>query len=357
MKRILLLIDAMSSGGAERQMASLAVGLKKRGQEVRLVQFYPNENFYASDLDKIGIQTEVYHKGQNGLRRAWIISRLVRSWQPDMVICYKNGTCMASCLARMFIKFNLVVSERNTTQQLTRGERLRFFLYRWADHIVPNSYSQAAFIENNFPHLSAKVKVITNMVDAERFSPGPKGQANAVPQIITAARVAPQKNVITFLKAVAEIKNRGVKAHFHWFGDTTRYATYWEDVTKNIERLNVSDYITFHGATQDIVAEYRKSDIFVLPSLYEGFPNVICEAMSSGLPIVCSNICDNPYIVEDNVNGYLFDPDNPQDMACKLLKMISLPLKTRQKIGIKNRNRIINLCSPDIFISNYIKLI
>lgn len=71
---------------------------------------------------------------------------------------------------------------------------------------------------------------------------------------------------------------------------------------------------------QSIEVEYRKADVFCLPSLYEGYPNVVAEAMSCGLPILCSNVCENPYIVEEGAMAFC--------LIRKALK-ISLPLFIR----------------------------
>ena len=98
---------------------------------------------------------------------------------------------------------------------------------------------------------------------------------------------------------------------------------------------------------------YRRSDIFCLPSLYEGFPNVLCEAMACGLPVACSDICDNPDIVEEGVNGYLFDPLNVQDMADAILKMAQLSQSQRKALAKNNIDKIQSLCSEQRFVKEY----
>ena len=108
----------------------------------------------------------------NPKKRFFALRKHIKVLKPDTVISYSTSPSMITCLLKLLgAKFNLIVSERNTTQQIGKMERLRFFLYRWADHIVPNSHSQAAFIYKHFPKLSDKVKVITNFVDTEKFSP------------------------------------------------------------------------------------------------------------------------------------------------------------------------------------------
>ncbi|NLI56859.1 glycosyltransferase family 4 protein, partial [bacterium] len=73
-----------------------------------------------------------------------------------------------------------------------------------------------------------------------------------------------------------------------------------------------------------LVPEYLiESDIFVLPSLSEGFPVVVLEAMASGLPVVATNVGGLPEIIQENKNGFLVEPQNPRDLAKKILFLLN----------------------------------
>lgn len=353
-KKILLLIEDLSSGGAERQMTYLAVGLKKVGCQVRLLTFYDRPIFYRAQLDAASIPVEYLPEGRSPWRRVWVIRHIVKNYCPDLTVAYLNGTCMAACLAKLLRPFRLVVSERNTTQHLSLRERVKFILYSVADAVVPNSYSQARFINQHFPWLRNKVHVITNMVDTDHFSPIPdQTRGSETLHIITAARIMLQKNILRYLDAIALIKQKGKNVHFDWYGASLAGDSYAEQVQQKIRDLQLEDIITFHAPSMDIVDCYRQSDIFCLPSLYEGFPNVLCEAMACGLPVVCSDICDNPDIVEKGVNGYLFDPLNVQDMAEAILTMAQLPQSQRKALAKNNIDKIQSLCSEQRFVKEY----
>lgn len=356
-KKILLLIDTLQSGGAERQICNLAIGLKRYGFQVYLVKFHADEIFYKDILDRAGIEVSVCTQGCSALKRPFALKSLIAKINPLFVVAYKNGTCMGACLARMICNFRLIVSERNTTQQLTFRERAKFFLYRWADVIVPNSYSQARFLEEHYPVLSSKIKVITNVIDTIQFFP--KNQQCVCKDsmhIITVARIMPQKNILRYLQAVAIVKQKGLSVHFDWYGATLEGDEYAKQVQWMVKDLHLKDTITFHAPSEDIVSCYQKSDIFCLPSLYEGFPNVLCEAMACGLPVVCSRVSDNPDIVEEGINGYLCDPMSAQDIADKLLLAISLSAQQYQRISQNNRKRIETLCSEEVFIQKYLQI-
>ncbi len=356
MKKVLCIIDSLASGGAERQMSLLVRELDKKGVDTTLVVFSDINNFYLQDIEDTGVNIIIDTKGLNPLKRIFRIRHWVKELKPDAVIAYKDGVCMAACLAKLTCNFRLIVSERNTTQELSRRERLKFRLYSKADVIVPNSYSQGEFIKKHFPALSSKIEVITNMVDTERFCPDDNKSHHSVPHIITTARITPQKNVHNFLKAVKILKDKGTQVKFDWYGgENNTDPEYKISVLKEVENLSISDMIEFHDPEPKVERLYQKSDIFLLPSIYEGFPNVLCEAMACGLPAVATLVSDVPFILKDD--RFLANPLEPQSIAGALLKMIELPDKERKEIGRNNRERIVELCSPVKFSEKYISLI
>ena len=265
---------------------------------------------------------------------------------------------MITCLLKLLgVKYNLIVSERNTTQQLNAREKLRFMLCRWANHIVPNSQSQASFIDKNFPRLSNKVRVITNFVDTEKFVPSKEPHKTTdVTRVICVGRLAPQKNVLNFIDAVSKVVRLNNNVRFDWFGHNFGDA-YVKCCYEAIDKLGLSDYFEFHPATSDVINEYQKSDVFCLPSLYEGFPNVLCEAMSCGLPVLCSRVCDNPYIIEEGKNGLLFNPKDAEDMANKMLYFCKLPVEERYNMGKRSLEIAKKKFSKELFIQKYMDLI
>ncbi len=354
MKKYLLAIDRLGTGGAERQISFLAIELKKAGNDVRLLQFYEGVNHYGIDLDEFGIKVETFTQGRNGIKRAILLGKLIKNWKPDCVICYKEGSSKAGCIARMFMKFKLVVSERNTTQMLNLSERIKFFLFRFADYIVPNSYSQSNFIRKQYPNLSSKIRVITNMLDSEKYSPKEINHTENNPlRIVTTARISPQKNVFKYLEAIRIIKDRSLNCVFDWYGDPVS-KKYLEQVISQTETLGISDLVTFHSANANVISIYRTSDIFILPSLYEGFPNALCEAMSCGVPAIASNVNDSPIILRNS--RFLVDPNDAYDIAEKIEDIVNLSTSERKNIGNQNRLRISELCSPSKFLNSYTSL-
>jgi len=354
MLKILLLIDCLGSGGAQRQMVGLAKLLQDRGYQINVIYYHPIY-FYRSFLEEHHIPNEYVAGSENKIKRIFLITRAIRKFRPKVVISYLDSPNIIACLIKALgIKFRLIVSERNTSQGLSCSEKTKFLLFRYADSIVTNSYTQERFINNNFPNLGYKTKVITNFVDTDFFFPLNKEKREII-RILVVGRVSRQKNTLAFLQVIHILKREGFAFSVDWYGrvdDNT-----FTQCKAYIDSHQLDDVFTFHEPKNDIVNEYQQSDIFCLPSLYEGFPNVICEAMGCGLPILCSHVCDNPLLVEDGENGFLFDPNNIEDMADKMRIMLTLSHNQLKEMGTNSRLLAIERFSAQTFIKKYVDLI
>lgn len=356
MKKILLITENLGSGGAERQICGLAAMLTKYGTPCRLITYVENQ-FYEPFLRQNNVDYQFVPELWNKKTRVFKVSKYVRHYKPDVVISFLPSVNKTMCLAKPFLKAKLVVSERSNNVCVTCSDKIQFNLYRMADAIVPNSNSQGEFIKKNFPFLQNKVHPIINFVDIHRFTPAENLPNNDILRIITVARYNQHKNVLTYLKAVRLVKDMGLKVHFDWYGDKKYNATYYAEIEKEYQRLNITDYLTLHEPNKKIEDEYHKADIFCLPSLVEGYPNVLAEAMSCGLPIICSNVYENPYIVEEGVNGFLFSPKNVEDIARAIKRMTSLSFEERHKMGKRNRQACLECNTEEAFLSAYTQLI
>lgn len=355
-KKVVCLIEDLNSGGAERQLTGLAILLKQSGYDVEVWTYYPGD-FYLHDLIDAGVKYRYIASAQNKFRRIPALRKELSKFNPDTVIAYLDTACIVACIIKLLGgKFNLIVSERNTTQKLSFKERLKFFCYRFADHIVPNSYSQTGFVGSHYPNLTKKLTCITNFIDTDRFSPSNDKIDSKSVRILTAARIMPQKNIKNYIRAVRQVIERGYNVHVDWYGQRFD-GDYYGECVKIIAECGLQNIFRFHEPKKDIIRQYRSSDLFCLPSYYEGFPNVVCEAMSCGLPVVCSNVCDNPRLVIPGVNGYLFTPDSVEDMADALSEFLSLDMNTRSKFSTASRDMAMTMFSKTSFITKYKNII
>ena len=166
----------------------------------------------------------------------------------------------------------------------------------------------------------------------------------------------PQKNIPRFIAAIGKVVNDGYKIHVDWFGQDLKDA-YSEECHNAIISHQLEGVFVFQEPSSNIQEEYCRADVFCLPSLYEGFPNVLCEAMSCGKPVLCSRVCDNPNIINENNSGLLFDPQDSTDVARVIECYLSFSSEKKESMARIGREIAVGLFSEKTFINNYLELL
>lgn len=354
---MLCLIDSLGAGGAQRQMVGLASFLRERGYDV-VVAFYHFEMFYADYLISKGVPYVYLKKAEQNSLRLFQIAKYIRNENPDVVISYLDTPNICACFARMFNRgFKLITSERNTSQRTEKKEQIRFNFFRMADFVVPNSYSQAEYINKTFPFLSKKVVSIPNFVDLVYFTPPIEKKRTDIPMVMVVASIWESKNTLGFIEAVGMLKAKDYKFHVNWYGKDVSNIDYFNTCQQKIVELGVGDYLELKEKTAQIRDRYQDANYFCLPSFHEGTPNVICEAMACGLPIACSDVCDNSRYVTDGENGFLFNPKDTSSITNALEKLLSLDVNEYDAYCRCSRQRAMHNFSMERFVESYIKLI
>ncbi len=357
MKKILLFIDILGPGGAQRQLVGLAAYLKEKGYDVTLMAYYEHQ-FFTPFLKEHKIKTVYVSGATSFLRKIRFIGKVIKAESPDWVISYIEGPSIIACILKLLgAKWKLMVSERNTTLKNNFREWRRFNIFRVADCLVTNSYSQQEFIHKHYHFLDSKVMTIINFVDLDYFKCDKVREPGEKKQVIIVSSINPHKNGKGLVRAVRILADKNPNFHIKWFGLGPNVNLYANQCKEIIRDLNIQDYIELLPRTPQIRDRYCEADILCLPSFYEGTPNVICEACACSLPVVCSNVCDNAKYVHDGENGFLFDPSSPDDIAEKLLQAISMNVEQYKSFSRQSRLVAEQQFSKERFVQQYIEII
>ena len=352
-KTILCFIESLEAGGAQRQLIALASLLKDRSFRPIFVTYHPDD-FYAESLDSLGIEHVFLKSAKGKLSRIAAFWKTIKSHSPYCVISFSESASMYLCTLHPFHRFLLIVSERNATHKIRFREWLRFHLYRAADHVVCNSTSKYNFVIERVPYLASKTHVIHNYLDTNQFKPIHHDNPSTQKRLLVLARVAPQKNMLRFIEALRKVRDDGFSVIVDWYGQPTE--PYLSRCKEKMEALGVGDILNIHSPISHVEGLYNQYDGFCLPSTYEGFPNVICEAMSCGIPVLCGDVCDNKFILGEENENMLFDPFSVEDMKEKIEMFCKLGDEQLDAIGSVNRRRAIELFSSDKFVNAYLQL-
>jgi glycosyltransferase involved in cell wall biosynthesis len=193
-------------------------------------------------------------------------------------------------------------------------------VWRHAAALVTNGEGLARLAERAMP--GAGVRIIPNGVDLDEFAPGPPrppalSDAAAPVRLLFVGRFAEQKGIPTLLEALARLRASGAPpVQLDLVGDGPRAAA-WQ---AQAARLGLAGAVRLHGwaARADLPAWYRQADLFVFPSVEEGMPNALLEALASGLPLVATDIPGNRALVRPGANGLLVPPGDPTALAAAL---------------------------------------
>ena len=141
--------------------------------------------------------------------------------------------------------------------------------------------------------------------------------------ILTVAEMTPNKNHITVLNALSLLKDKEEFSNIHYL--VCGRGVMRESLEESAKELGISDHVNFLGYRTDAPQLYRCSDMFAFVSFREGLSVALMEAMSCGLPIMCTKIRGNTDLIDDNVSG-IFTENNPQAVADSILCLYRDPV-------------------------------
>ena len=224
--------------------------------------------------------------------------------------------------------------------------------------IINNSAASALGHEQKLGYRPDKRVVIPNGFDTSTFVPSPEARQRVRAELGIAdedlliglvARYDPLKDHVGFLNAAALLLKKAPKVHFLLAGrdiDNTNVA-----LSKPIAELGIGEQLHLLGERTDIPRLLASLDIATLSSYSEGFPNVVGEAMSCGVPCVVTDVGDSAWLVGNT--GLVVPPRDPNALAAAWLKLIQMSADNRQKLGQCARQRVLDNFSIDEIARQY----
>lgn len=318
--RVLFVIDSLGSGGAQRQIVLLALGLAARGHAPAFQVYYPEHDYFEAELAAAGI--EVMHAPKSSrysLEPVIALRRLLRRRPFDAVVAYLPTPSIYAELATRFRgRPPLVVSERSAfvTERPTLQVHLRSHLHRFADAVVVNSHHHRKAMRREFPWLKPRLQTIWNGVDLERFAPGDGPRSG---DLVAVGSIRPLKNALGLARALTLLHEGGRSVPRVWWAGkmepVPESAEERRAVDGVLDAAGLRDRWVWMGEHRDVPGLLRSHAALVHPSLLEGLSNAVCEALASGTPVLAGDVGDQGALVQEGVTGLLFDSASPAAMA------------------------------------------
>ncbi|MCF8080839.1 MAG: glycosyltransferase [Desulfobacterales bacterium] len=232
------------------------------------------------------------------------------------------------------------VYRRGLALPVKGGALNRFMFRRMVTHFLANSHHTADTLFQHLPRPSARgrVKIIYNGVDMRRFSP-PAQRPDTLdahrPLVLgTAGRLVDQKGHEYLVDMAARLKEEKLPFTVLIAGDGPLAPVIEQQITAR----GLEKEVFLLGFVKDTASLMQQLDIFILPSLWEGFGFAMVEAMASALPVVAFDLTSNPEIVEHGRTGLLVAPKQPGALAAAVTTLAKDPA-LRRKMGEAGRQR------------------
>ena len=377
-KRILHLINTLGSGGAERQLVTHLRQEPLRAYEhivvlldVKDVDSLTTENFLVPELKEQGIRglSLGLTGSENWIKAAKKLRKWLKTNPVDLIHTNLLGPNVVGRLAGYLSGTPVLTTYHNQDYSPEAkffhfsGSRFKLHVMRYIDGFLAKRFTKkviavsqcvADHIVHHLGYPSSQIRLLNYPVDPihmqvlqqnpgnwvrERIAVGPEAKI-----LIDVCRLAYQKNLPRLLDAFKIIANEHPEAHLVILGSTQNAAVY-KQVYERMVEYGLADRVHIAGPSHNVADWLAGSDLFVFPSLVEGMPIALAEAMTFGLPCISSNVGPMPELIKDRENGLLIDPSSTQQIADAISELLSNP-GLAQQLGNRAKAKAEELFDP-----------
>jgi GalNAc-alpha-(1->4)-GalNAc-alpha-(1->3)-diNAcBac-PP-undecaprenol alpha-1,4-N-acetyl-D-galactosaminyltransferase len=314
--KILIINNGLAGGGIERASVTLANHFAEIGHQVSVMTLYQSKHFFKLHkgiklIEPVFKRTK-FNKYFYVVKMMAYIRKNAYQLKPDTILAFSEWTNPFVILSLNGAGFPLYVSDRmNPLAKLPfLSEFVRKVFYKKATGIIAQtSFAKSILYEKT---KAENIKVIHNPVNAVE-----KVKCEQRKIIVSVGRLEKVKGHKFLIEAFASVNDKSWELSL--VGDGSE-RVYLESLA---DKLGVRNRVVFHGHLHDFSLQLSEAQIFVLPSLKEGFPNALIEAMS--VPLACISgdfFAGNNEIVEEGINGLLVRPGNVNDLSLALNRLI-----------------------------------
>ena len=359
--RIDLVITELFVGGAEKCLTELALFMHSMGHEVRVFSLasLPNgeQRQLVERLEKEGIQVE--SADCDSVWQAWKAYRFLKKrfqeGRPDLVQTFLHHANILGIHAARAANVTKCLAAIRVAQHGQRRNYIERLALKRVDHLFCVSRAVEQFAHQVLHCNPSKTTVIPNGVDLERFTNvssrnwSDLGWSTDAKVILFLGRLDPQKGLELLQEQVDRVAPADSDQKLLIIGDgPLREAVQAWTEQIGAERVKLLPW------QSDVASWIASCELLVLPSRFEGMPNVILEAMASGKPVVCSLVEGAEELLDETTKWQGFSPGHGSQMADRIQNLMEQP-EIGRKIGEQNRERVASGFSLPLLMERYEK--
>lgn len=312
-------------GGMERQLLSIASGFTTRGHDVTIISLDSGHGkpFFDADPRIVFIGLAIGNSSiKAGLKQRYMrqkkVFKLLGELKSDIAVTFMTGSFWYAAIPSKLRGVPIILAERNGPSIYRRTSVKRFRIIIFATMILATAITvQFDSYRGGYPFfLRRKIVAIPNKIPVfSKCRSKEKGQFT----FLFAGRLSNQKQVNQLTIAFVEFHRKHQNTKLEIFGEGEQLAKLREIILDN----NAESFISLHSPTKDISMAICRADVMMAPSLWEGFPNSVAEALACGVPVGGFEDCEGVRdLIINGVNGWLIDRKDPVKSQIELLQII-----------------------------------
>ena len=332
--KVLHLIQKPQYRGAETFTCQLATHQKKMGLNVKIACIFPGEAqlSWEDEIIILGGKPNSRFIDYNAWKN---LSRLVESFEPDIIQANAGDTLKYAVFSKKLFGWKIPVIFRNASEvgrYLNSGFQKRFnsYLYRNVVGVASVSEASKKDIIKHFPFLKNRTKVIPIGLENVNSIKPLQLKPEKVRHIVHVGGFSFEKNHKALLHIFKLILEKEKNVHLHFIGDGDLKS----DIEKLTKKLSLCSFVTFYGYQKNPLPFIKSADVLVLPSIIEGLPGVILEAMYCETPVVAYDVGGIPEILSKET-GELIPANNESKFADAVEKILNSEKYEKPKKALK----------------------
>lgn len=308
MKKVIFLVATLKIGGAEMLVKDIAINLDKELYDVEIIVLDRKvDSIIEEEILENGIKVKYLNcHRKNILKRIYIIYKELIKSKADVL--HINHNIMVSVfLPLLFLrKLNKTIYTIHTLPHIDAPSYVKLV------NLLAIKLGKTKFVAINKEcydqsikyYMDKNITLIENGIDLRKFYQS-GSEKKSIKNIIHIGRFCEAKNHKFLIEVFYELLKRYNDLNLTLLGD----GSLKNEIEDRVIELGISDNVTFCGEVKDVDRYLRESDIMIFPSIYEGSPLSVIQAIAVGLPIISSNKGGLPAIIQNGVNGYVNELD------------------------------------------------
>lgn len=348
-KKITFLISSLEGGGAEGVCVNLANSLVERGWSVRLIVMHMENAVFKNLLsEKIIVDVLNVPHARNSIIP--LAKKLIKL-KPRKILVFNYEFTIIVLLIKGMLRLDIKVIARNinnfsskmtSIKRLSRGGILIALMrrmYSKVDHVINQCHGMNEDLLKVFPDFEGRTSVIYNPVNREVYQASLESdntKSSDSNYLLCVGRLEFQKRFEDAIEAFSLIAENYPNLRLKIAGK----GSLEKDLIQFSEKCGVCKRVDFEGFQRDLIPHYRQAAALLLTSRYEGFPNVLVEAITMGLPIISYDCPSGPNeIVVEGINGYLVESGNVNKLAQSIMHLLDEGVSTKCVVNTSKKFR------------------